>query len=101
MKTLFAMMVAAFLGCPLFGALTDGLVAHYKFDGNTLDSQECWSALAGTSAGMVYIENRKGMPNSAVELKSFSATVNGVVVDGLGYGTATIKKFGSVPVTIE
>ena len=43
----------------------------------------------------VYAIDAKG------KLKSFSATVNGVVVDGLGYGTATIKKFGSVPVTIE
>ena len=39
--------------------------------------------------------------NDMGKLKSFTATVNGIVVDGRGYGTATVKKFGSVAVTIE
>ena len=38
---------------------------------------------------------------SETRLKKYSATVTGAVVDGVGYGTATIKKVGSVPVTVE
>lgn len=33
--------------------------------------------------------------------KKYSANVTGVVIDGVGYGTATVKKVGSVPVKIE
>ena len=33
--------------------------------------------------------------------KSYKATVAGAVLDGVGYGTATIKKIGSVPVTVK
>ena len=33
--------------------------------------------------------------------KSYKATVAGAVLDGVGYGTATIKKLGSVPVTVK
>ena len=38
---------------------------------------------------------------SETRLKKYTATVTGAVVDGVGYGTATIKKVGSVPVVIE
>lgn len=38
---------------------------------------------------------------SETRLKKYTATVTGGVVDGVGYGTATIKKIGSVPVVIE
>lgn len=34
-------------------------------------------------------------------VKKFMATVNGIVVDGNGYGTAVIKKIGCVPIMIE
>ena len=43
----------------------------------------------------VYAIDAKG------RLKRFSASVNGIVVNGIGYGTATIKKMGSVSVMIE
>ena len=43
----------------------------------------------------VYAIDAKG------KLKRFSASVNGIVVNGIGYGTATIKKMGSVSVMIE
>ena len=33
--------------------------------------------------------------------KKYTATVTGAVVDGVGYGTATIKKVGSLPVKVE
>ena len=39
--------------------------------------------------------------DKGTKLKAISVNVTGVLVDGVGYGTATIKKIGSVPVTIE
>ena len=33
--------------------------------------------------------------------KKYTAVVNGAVLDGVGYGTATIKKLGSVPVMVK
>ena len=33
--------------------------------------------------------------------KATTVTVSGVVIDGVGYGTATIRKMGSVPIRIE
>ena len=33
--------------------------------------------------------------------KKYTAVVNGVILDGVGYGTANIKKIGSVPVTVK
>ena len=33
--------------------------------------------------------------------KKYSATVNGAILDGVGYGTATIRKIGAVPVTVR
>ncbi len=35
------------------------------------------------------------------KLKATTVSVSGIVIDGIGYGTATLKKVGSVPVTIE
>ena len=33
--------------------------------------------------------------------KATTVNVTGVLIDGVGYGTATIKKVGGVPVTIS
>ena len=38
---------------------------------------------------------------SETKLKKHRVTVFGAVVNGVGYGTATIKKIGSIPVVIE
>ena len=38
--------------------------------------------------------------NGKPKLKKWTATVNGVVVKGVGYGSAVIKKAGSMPVTV-
>ena len=35
------------------------------------------------------------------KLKKHKATVTGVLINGIGYGTATIKKLGSWPIVIE
>lgn len=56
-------MVAAFFGCPLFGALADGLVAHYKFDGNANDSSG--NGNNGVVHGATLTTDRFGNANSA------------------------------------
>ena len=33
--------------------------------------------------------------------RKYTAVVNGVVLDGVGYGTATVKKVGAVPVIVQ
>ena len=35
------------------------------------------------------------------KLKTVTVNVSGVVINGIGYGTATIKKVGSLPILIE
>jgi hypothetical protein len=35
------------------------------------------------------------------KLKKHKATVTGVLIDGIGYGTATIKKIGSWAIEIK
>ena len=39
--------------------------------------------------------------NDKPKLKKVTATVNGIVVNGVGYGSAVIKKVGSMPVVID
>ena len=73
MKTLLAMMVAAFFGCPLFGALTDGLVAHYKFDGNANDSSGNNQHLTNVGAAKL-VTGRKGDANGAYEFNGTSTS---------------------------
>ena len=63
MKKLLTMMVAVLFGCPLFGALTDGLVAHYKFDGNANDSSG--NGNNGVVHGATLAADRFGNANSA------------------------------------
>ena len=43
----------------------------------------------------VFAETASGKP------RKYTATVTGAVVDGVGYGTATVKKLGSLPVRVE
>ena len=50
----------------------------------------------GTFKGSFYVYT---IINS--KLKKYTATVTGIVLGGKGYGTATIKKFGSWPIVIE
>ena len=69
-KLLTMMMVAAFFGCPLFGALTDGLVAHYKFDGNANDSSGNAYHLSGNNYG--FCENRLGNVGGALNCEEMT-----------------------------
>lgn len=75
----------------------DGEVYDKKESDNPSGLKLTFTAKTGLFKGSfkVYAIDAKG------KLKSFSATVNGIVVDGIGYGTVTIKKIGSVPVAIE
>ena len=43
----------------------------------------------------------KAYADNGGKLKATTVNVTGVLVNGVGYGTATIKKVGSLPVTIE
>ena len=63
MKKLLVLAVAGLIGCPLFGALSDGLVAHYKFDGNADDSSG--NGNNGTVHGATLTSDRFGNANGA------------------------------------
>ena len=75
----------------------DGEVYDKRASDNPSGLKLTFTAKTGLFKGSfkVYAIDAKG------KIKSFSATVNGIVVDGIGYGTAMIKKIGSVPITIE
>jgi hypothetical protein len=60
-----------------------------------LDGEAYPYAIDAVEAAKVFAETDEGRS------KKYTATVTGVAVEGVGYGTATIKKVGSVPVKIE
>lgn len=65
--------------------------------GNPAGLKLSYTARNGTFKGKfrVFAETDAGRS------KKYTANVSGIVVDGVGYGTALIKKVGSVPVKIE
>ena len=72
-------------------------VADDKDYGNPAGLKLTFAAKTGAFKGSfkVFAETEEG------KSKKYTATVVGVVVDGVGYGTATVKKVGSVPVKVE
>ena len=56
-----------------------------------------WSSAKGTFKGKFKVF----AATEAGKSKKYTAVVNGAVLDGVGYGTATIKKLGSVPVMVK
>ena len=68
-----------------------------KDHGNPAGLKLTYTAKTGCFKGSfkVFAETDEG------KSKKLSATVFGAVVDGVGYGTATVKKVGSLPVTVE
>lgn len=72
-------------------------VADDREYGNPAGLKLTYSAKTGAFKGSfkVFAETDEGRS------KKYTATVTGVAVEGVGYGTATIKKVGSVPVKIE
>ena len=77
-------------------ALKNGEVDESKLGENPSGLKLAYRAKDGTFSGSfkVYMDYR-GKPRATV------VSVAGVMIDGVGYGTATIRKVGSVPITIE
>ena len=65
--------------------------------GNPAGLKLTYTAKTGQFKGSFKVFAETGAGKS----KKLSATVFGVVVDGVGYGTATVKKVGSLPVKVE
>ena len=72
-------------------------IAEGKDYGNPAGLKLTYSEKTGLFKGSfkVFSETEEGRS------KKYTATVTGAVVDGVGYGTATIKKVGSLPVKVE
>ena len=77
-------------------ALKNGEVDESKLGENPSGLKLAYRAKDGTFSGSfkVYMDYR-GKPRATV------VSVAGVMIDGVGYGTATIRKVGSVPIAIE
>ncbi len=77
-------------------ALKNGEVDESKLGENPSGLKLTYRAKDGTFSGSfkAYTDYR-GKPRATV------VSVTGVMIDGVGYGTATIRKVGSVPITIE
>ena len=74
----------------------DGTIDSSKLGENPSALKLTYKAKDGSFKGSfkVYADN-------GGKLKATTVNVTGVVIDGVGYGTATIKKVGSVPVKVE
>lgn len=65
--------------------------------GNTAGLALSFNAKTGTFRGSFKVFG----VTEAGKSKKYTAVVNGVVLDGEGFGTATVKKVGAVPVTVK
>ena len=65
--------------------------------GNTAGLALSFNAKTGTFRGSFKVFG----VTEAGKSKKYTAAVNGVVLDGEGFGTATVKKVGAVPVTVK
>ena len=74
----------------------DGSVDESKLGENPCGLKLTYKAKDGSFKGSfkVYADN-------GGKLKATTVNVADIVVGGVGYGTATIKKVGSVPISIE
>ena len=74
----------------------DGMVDDSKAGDNASALKLTYTAKTGTFKGSFKAYTQvNGKP------KAVTVNVTGVLVDGVGYGAATIKKVGGVPVTVE
>ncbi len=76
-------------------ALKNGVVDESKLKDNPAALKLSYTAKNGTFKGSF-----KVYANQNGRVKSYSASVTGVVIDGIGYGTATIKKLGTISIWI-
>ena len=76
----------------------NGYTWTYRINGDKAEiSKSVYSAAISPSpSGAVTIPSTLGG-----NLKATTVNVAGIVVGGVGYGTATIKKVGSVPIEIQ
>ena len=74
----------------------DGTIDSSKLGENPSALKLTYKAKDGSFKGSfkVYADN-------GGKLKATTVNVSGIVVNGVGYGTATIKKVGSVPISVE
>jgi hypothetical protein len=77
-------------------SMKKGVIDESKAGENPAGLKLSYKAKDGSFSGSF-----KVYANVNGKLKATSVSVSGVVVDGVGYGTATIKKVGSVPIVIE
>ena len=68
-----------------------------KDHGNPAGLKLTYTAKTGQFKGSFKVFAETGAGKS----KKLSATVFGAVVEGVGYGTTTVKKVGSLPVKVE
>ena len=75
----------------------DGSYEDLSESGNPSGLTLSASSAKGTFKGRfkVFVVTDAGKP------KKYTATVNGAILGGTGYGTATIRKIGAVPVTVN
>ena len=75
----------------------DGSYEDLSESGNPSGLTLSASSAKGTFKGRfkVFAVTEAGTP------KKYTAVVSGAILDGVGYGTATIKKIGAVPVKVE
>ena len=74
----------------------DGAVDESKLGENPCGLKLTYKAKDGSFKGSFKVYAVNGG-----KLKATTVNVTGVVVGGVGYGTATIKNVGSVPVKVE
>ena len=77
-------------------SMKKGVIDESKAGENPAGLKLTYKAKDGSFSGSF-----KVYANVNGKLKATSVSVSGVMVDGKGYGTATIKKVGSVPIMIE
>ncbi len=76
--------------------LKKGEIDEAKLGENPSGLKLTFKAKNGTYAGSFKVyANVKG------KVKATTVSVSGVMIEGKGYGTATVKKVGSVPIAIE
>ncbi len=76
--------------------LKNGVVDETKLLDNPAGLKLTYKVKEGTFTGSF-----KAYKDVKGKVKSETVNVTGVVIDGVGYGTATIRKVGSIPVQIE
>ena len=77
-------------------SMKKGVIDESKAGENPAGLKLSYKAKDGSFSGSF-----KVYANVNGKLKATSVSVSGVMVDGKGYGTATVKKVGSVPIMIE